>query len=141
MSLRSISYLGGQEASPGAAQQLLLSGTGQAEGHESGSVCGAVDPGLALTRALGGWRALVGSCCVASMGHLSLLMLLLPGGGRDLKNHSWGVLQLGSLLLQECLWILRVGGPRSLPAGFSMSGSERKKNSDPTPATTLPRLL
>lgn len=81
MSLCSISYVGGQEASPGAAQRLMLSGRGQAEGHESGSVCGAVDPGLALTWALGEWRALVCSCCVASVGHLSLLMLVLLGGG------------------------------------------------------------
>lgn len=86
--------------------------------------------GLWTQGSLGEPKTLACSCHIASMGHLSLLTLCFLGVGGvvwdDLKNQSWGVLQLVSLLLLKQPWILRFGGPWSLPAGFSMSGGERR---------------
>lgn len=139
MSLCSNSYSDGQEAPPRAAWRLMLSGTGQAEGRESGPVHGAVDPGV-TGRAED--SCLLMPYCLNGP-PLPSHALFPGGGGRGVgrsQEPELGGAAAGLFAFAEAALDSKVWGPLVTASWFFHEWGRAKKHLDPAPTTTLPRF-
>lgn len=91
-----------------------------------------------------GEKTLACSCRIASMGHLSLRMLLFSGGGGRgagrAQEPELGGAAAGLSAFAEAALGSKVWGPLVTASWFFHEWGRAKKHLDPAPTTTLPRF-